>query len=102
MASIVPYFIEKMANDSGDGFNQKTLDALHEQFKFHPAVLQCLRWFVNDGHLPQDNIRSFVYNDYASLALRTAVREPQNPETTYALRALLSAKDCAVRAVLDQ
>lgn len=101
MASIVPYFIEKMANDSGDGFNQRTLDALHEQLKFHPAVLQCLRWFVNDGHL-SEGIRQHVYNDYASLALRTAVRAPQNPETTYALRALLSAKDCAVRAVLDQ
>lgn len=99
--SIFPELIEKILDECGDGFTQRVLDTIHEHMNFHPAVLQILRWFVDDGHL-REGLPTSVYKDFSSMALRTAVRAPQNPETTYALRALLSAKDCAVRAVLDQ
>lgn len=54
--------------------------------------------FFTYEHLPkhlQDVSRSF-----RDLAQRIVEEVPQNPERTVALRKLLEAKDCAVRAVL--
>ena len=62
----------------------------------HPAVQQLLRFFEY-SHLPQhlqDVSRPF--NELAS----SIAAGPQNAETTTALRKLLEAKDCAVRAYL--
>lgn len=56
-----------------------------------------LQFFAYD-HLPphlQDAARPF-----AALALQIEEDWPKNPETTTALRKLLEAKDCAVRAML--
>lgn len=39
---------------------------------------------------------------FHDLAAHVANTIPQNPERTVALRKLLEAKDCAVRAVLDK
>lgn len=54
--------------------------------------------FFAFGHLPthlQDISRPFC-----ELALNICENLPSNPERTVALRKLLEAKDCAVRAVL--
>lgn len=56
-----------------------------------------LQFFAYD-HLPphlQDAARPF-----AALALQIDEDWPKNPEATTALRKLLEAKDCAVRALL--
>lgn len=54
--------------------------------------------FFQYGHLPQD--LQNVSRPFGHLAA-TLVRElPRNPERTAALRKLLEAKDCAVRAML--
>lgn len=63
----------------------------------HPAIEQILRYFTY-AHLPsrlQDISRPF-----AELA-EVLANGAQNAETTTALRKLLEAKDCAVRASLD-
>ncbi|GMV44371.1 MAG: hypothetical protein AMXMBFR64_60870 [Myxococcales bacterium] len=57
-----------------------------------------LQWFEY-AHLPsklQD-----VSKPFAELAIRIVATLPRNPERTVALRKLLEAKDCAVRALLS-
>lgn len=49
-------------------------------------------------HLPA-NLQA-VSKPFCELAHQIATTLPNNPETTTALRKLLEAKDCAVRAVL--
>jgi len=56
-----------------------------------------LQFFKYD-HLPQ-NLQS-VSKDFCELAQAMVQFLPRNPERTVALRKLLEAKDCAVRAVL--
>ena len=51
-------------------------------------------------HLPP-NLQG-VSKDFGELAERLVRNLPRNPERTTALRKLLEAKDCAVRAVLYQ
>jgi hypothetical protein len=53
--------------------------------------------FFEHAHLPAE--LQLVSAPFGSLARRIA-RGPRNPEQTVALRKLLEAKDCAVRAVL--
>ena len=68
---------------------------------YHHAVEQALRWFEH-SHLPEPLAE--VSEDFRILAYATADRAPFEIETTHALRDLLRAKDCAVRArkaVLD-
>ena len=63
-----------------------------------PSIAHLLRFF-KFAHLPphlQDVSRPF-----GELA-ETIAGGPQNAETTTALRKLLEAKDCAVRAVLHE
>lgn len=62
----------------------------------HPATEHVLQFFAH-GHLPAELAE--VAKLFASLAERVA-DGPANPETTVALRKLLEAKDCAVRAVV--
>jgi hypothetical protein len=64
----------------------------------HPATAGMLRWFEYE-HLPphlQDVSRLFH-----ALAHGIADRLPDGAELTTALRKLLEAKDCAVRAAVD-
>jgi hypothetical protein len=62
----------------------------------HPAVAGVIQFF-EFSHLPPHLAK--VSQPFAELAWLIA-NGPQNAETTVALRKLLEAKDCAVRAVL--
>jgi hypothetical protein len=66
------------------------------QISVHPGVAQLLRFF-DFTHLPQP--LQAVSEPFHDLAHQIAFG-PQNAETTAALRKLLEAKDCAVRARL--
>ena len=67
--------------------------------KMHESIEHQLQWFESD-HLP-DNLK-LVVAPFKELAVRCANRCPSSRQTTFALQKLLEAKDCAVRAVLDQ
>lgn len=54
--------------------------------------------FFHYEHLPQS--LQEVSEPFCKLARRIVDELPMNPERTVALRKLLEAKDCAVRAVL--
>lgn len=56
-----------------------------------------LQFFIY-GHLPE--ALQFVSKPFAELAFSIVRGLPRNPERTSALRKLLEAKDCAVRAML--
>lgn len=62
----------------------------------HPGIRHLLRFFEYD-HLPET--LQEVAEPFKDLAELVA-EQSSNPETTMALRKLLEAKDCAVRAVL--
>jgi hypothetical protein len=62
----------------------------------HPATEQLLGFFAFD-HLPAH--LQAASKPFSDLAYKIA-DGPQNAETTVALRKLLEAKDCAVRAFL--
>jgi hypothetical protein len=63
----------------------------------HPATEAILRYFEHD-HLPA-NLQAFA-QPFHALAHDLAGKL-EGPELTVALRKLLEAKDCAVRAALD-
>lgn len=54
--------------------------------------------FFSFAHLPE-NLKA-VSGPFCALAIEIDLNLPNNPEKTTALRKLLEAKDCAVRAVL--
>lgn len=54
--------------------------------------------FFTYGHLPPD--LQAVSAPFCDLAHQIVATVPMNPERTVALRKLLEAKDCAVRALL--
>lgn len=60
----------------------------------HDYLLQ----FFKYEHLPE-NLQK-VSKPFCDLAIQITADLPSNPERTAALRKLLEAKDCAVRAVL--
>lgn len=62
----------------------------------HDYLLQ----FFKYEHLPE-NLQK-VSKPFCDLAIQITGELPSNPERTAALRKLLEAKDCAVRAVLFQ
>lgn len=68
--------------------------------KRHPGVDQLLRFFVH-SHLPEGDLRE-VSRLCAELAGKMAERIESSPELTAGLRKLLEAKDCFVRAKLDE
>jgi hypothetical protein len=63
----------------------------------HPAIRTALRGFEVE-HLPGD-LRPTAQL-FRNLALTLAEELPSDPETTIALRKLVEAKDCAVRAIV--
>lgn len=65
--------------------------------KYHPSIQHVLMFFSYQ-HLPVH--LQEVSKDFHELAVKTAERASQSPETTVALRKLLEAKDAAVRAVV--
>ena len=64
----------------------------------HPATVQILRHF-EAGHLP-DDLRA-VSEKIGDTAREVAGMLPDGPELTAGLRKLLEAKDCLVRAALE-
>lgn len=64
----------------------------------HPATTGLLRWFDFE-HLPA-NLQPVSRIFYAA-ARATVELAPDGPELTTALRKLLEAKDCAVRAAIE-
>lgn len=74
---------------------------LEHRFERHPGVSSLLSFFEFD-HLPEN--LQLVSKDFHDLAHRLADGLEQNThhpaELTAALRKLLEAKDCAVRAAL--
>jgi hypothetical protein len=62
----------------------------------HPLAQHVLQFFAHE-HLPAELAE--VVEPFQTLA-STVADGPDNPETTAALRKLLEAKDCAVRAVV--
>lgn len=56
--------------------------------------------FFEYGHLPEH--LQTISKPFGELAEQIASDLPRNPERTTALRKLLEAKDCAVRAMLFQ
>jgi len=65
----------------------------------HPATKHLLRYFVAE-HLPP--VLRQVSEPMCELAVSLAKTLPPGPEALAALRKLLEAKDCAVRAALDE
>ena len=63
----------------------------------HPSITSLLKYFAF-SHLPLP--LQEISRPFGELAQAVAERAPDNPETTVALRKLLEAKDCAVRAAL--
>jgi len=61
-------------------------------------TLHYLRQFFTYQHLPQH--LQAASQPFAELAALLDEQLPKNPEKTAALRFLLQAKDCAVRALL--
>ncbi|MEV0526060.1 hypothetical protein AB0I66_21725 [Streptomyces sp. NPDC050439] len=64
----------------------------------HPATEHLLGFFTSD-HLPEHLAQ--VSRLCGDLAHRLVGELPDGPELTAALRKVLEAKDCAVRAALD-
>lgn len=54
--------------------------------------------FFRYEHLPEQ--LQFISRPFCELAQHVCATVPQNPERTVALRKLLEAKDCAVRAII--
>lgn len=54
--------------------------------------------FFSYGHLPEH--LQVVSAPFHALAMELVMNLPQNPERTAAMRKLLEAKDCAVRALI--
>ncbi|MEV7389593.1 hypothetical protein [Streptomyces sp. NPDC091215] len=65
----------------------------------HPSTTHVLRYFEYD-HLPE-RLQSFSA-PFAELAHEMVGSLPDGPELTAGLRKLLEAKDCIVRAAVDQ
>lgn len=57
-----------------------------------------LEQFFEYGHLPEQ--LQAISRPFGELATKICDDLPKNPERTTALRKLLEAKDCAVRAML--
>lgn len=66
--------------------------------RFGTAPVEPMLQFFNYEHLPRD--LAAVSEQFARLAHHIVDTVPRNPERTVALRKLLEAKDCAVRAVI--
>lgn len=65
--------------------------------ELHPAVAHLLSFFTYE-HLPEH--LQAISRPFCELAHDMVAELPSNPELTAALRKLLEAKDCAVRAAV--
>jgi hypothetical protein len=65
----------------------------------HPATTNLLRWFEY-SHLPA-RLQGYSV-PFQELALELVDHLPDGPELAAGLRKLLEAKDCIVRAAIDQ
>jgi hypothetical protein len=65
----------------------------------HPATVAIMRHF-EFGHLPFE--LALISSECRNLADAMVVRLPDGPELTAGLRKLLEAKDCFVRAAVEQ
>lgn len=74
----------------------KEADADKENAKPLPPMPSYLLQFFAYTHLPES--LQNISKPFGELASMIATTLPQNPEATTALRKLLEAKDCAVRA----
>lgn len=68
----------------------------------HPSTVNILKWLEPNPNLPE-GVASKVVSDFAVMAdsLLEIIRQ-DSPEVTAGLRKLLEAKDCFVRAALDE
>ena len=64
----------------------------------HPSTVKLLRWF-DFGHLPPH--LQAASEPFADLAMHLVDTLPDSAELTVALRKILEAKDCAVRATIE-
>lgn len=81
----------------GRGWSKVPYDAADYETR-HPAVREIMRWFSYD-HLQGPAYG--VSMTCASLAKALVTELPDSPELTTGLRKLLEAKDCFVRASID-
>lgn len=65
-----------------------------------PRDLREVLRFFSVNQLATEQLKN-ASRHFRDLAFMTAFRAPNDPETVHALRALLIAKDCAVRAALS-
>lgn len=75
-------------------------DQTHDMTAIGAATGEQLLQFFAFTHLPTH--LQAVSAPFGDLAVRVVKSLPRNPERTVALRKLLEAKDCAVRALLFQ
>ncbi len=80
---------------SDETVNDQTVN---DQPSHKPVLAEPLLQFFTYEHLPPHLAE--VSAAFASLAHAMVSKLPRNPERTVALRKLLEAKDCAVRALL--
>lgn len=64
-----------------------------------PTTDEPMLKFFKFAHLPEGPLKE-ASKPFCELADRVVQTTPRNPERTVALRKLLEAKDCAVRAML--
>lgn len=64
----------------------------------HPSTEALARWLVTNPRLPEPGL--MVAKRFEALAFELINFAPESPELSAALRKLLEAKDCAVRACL--
>jgi hypothetical protein len=66
----------------------------------HPATRQIARWLVPNPSLPAGVPADISYM-FEGFAARLAAVLPDGPELTTGLRKLVEAKDCMVRAAIE-
>lgn len=66
----------------------------------HPAVQAYANYF-DGGHLSHPDLR-FIVDEFENLAQNMLNRLGDAPEVSHMLRRLVEAKDCAVRAKVDE
>lgn len=64
----------------------------------HPATVEACQWLEFD-HLPSE--LQAVASSFAENAKRILALVPDGPQLTLCIRAMVQAKDCAVRAVIN-
>lgn len=66
----------------------------------HPSTVQIARWLVPNPNLP--GAGAVIAREIAVFAFAIIHALPDGPELTAGLRKLVEAKDCLVRAALEE